>query len=372
MARGNAQAQSSELSSTTSTISSEESIETTIPPMTSKEQRRESWKSLNSDLKMKKMFRTMDKIQNKDDLSKWLYADLNTGYFVIKALHNFHIDNVEQIEQLKADLQVPGKETQKAGQEIDQLKESNNQLRESRSHLQQIVREQSDRIAALEEQSTTQASSSTDSSTTEKLPDISIWTGGTPKAFQSWLTNLRMKLSIDENHFPTNRYKVAYLINRLGDEARDFMEVFLDKGADSSYDELLHQLKRRYADPQRKATARNEYTTLKQMSKDLPSFIGEFYKLAAAAEVPEDWQINDLQNKLNDRFYNRIIGQSFDSLPDMIHFLVKLDFDLKRRDQNKATRPAARRPPPKCYACQEIGHIAKNCLKGKATPSLKL
>ena len=103
------------------------------------------------------------------------------------------------------------------------------------------------------------------------------------------------------------------------------MESFLNEDEDDSYDELLRQLKKRYVDPQQLATARSEYSALKQLNKDLATFLSDFYRLAAATKVPEDWQMNDLWNKLNNRFNNRIAGQTFYSLFDMIHTLEQID-----------------------------------------------
>lgn len=381
--------------STSSSNESNESTKTTVPAMKNKDNRRESWNSLDTNDKMKMMFSKLEEVDNETDLMKWLKTDPSTGYSVITALIDFHAGSYEHIEQLQADLLTSGQETREAGQEIEELKEA-------KKDLQRILREREDKFDELRGQS--ESSPLPTTATTKKLPDISIWTGGTPEEFQAWLTDLRLKLTVNADHFPTDQHKVAYLFNRLGGDARTYIQAFMDEDMEGSYRELLDRLKKRYADPQREATARNKYSMLKQMNKDLPTFLGEFYNLAAAARIPEEWQINDLREKLNDRLNYRIVGMNFNSLPEMVHTLEQVDSHLKLRDQEKAARtstrktltsrpaasandnqeqsttdnevktksePTERRGPPKCYACQEMGHIARNCPKGKVIPSSK-
>ena len=180
----------------------------------------------------------------------------------------------------------------------------------------------------------------------------------------------------------------------------------MDDDLTVTFDEILKHLVKRYDDPNRLQTARTEYSSLKQLSTDLPSFLGNFYRLAAAARIPEDWQIADLKNKLNDRFHARITGQRFTDLSDMVHFLEDVDHDIKIRDQDKANRPnnrksgvnrspgvtsghgrrssvskarseepAEKRDSPRglpiCFRCQQEGHISRHCPQTKVEPPSK-
>ncbi|KAF7501979.1 hypothetical protein GJ744_005249 [Endocarpon pusillum] len=148
---------------------------------------------------------------------------------------------------------------------------------------------------------------------------------------------------------------------------------------------------------------------LKQMNKDLPTFLGEFHRLAAAAKVSEVWQIDNLREKLNDRFRSKIIGQSFNDIFEMVRMLEQIDQHMRSFDQDKASRPntntrkfglgrqgtpaagnqeksaatedkvkkepgeSKTNEPFKCYNCNQLGHMAKNCPQGqgKDAPSSK-
>ena len=376
-----------------------ESVVTEVPPATKKTYRRESWVALDTDQKLRVMYKAMHEIQNEEEALAWFQSDPTTGLGVMNALREYYdeipadLDRYkEQVQALKEDLQASGLETREAGLQIDQLEEE-------RAGLQRQIRE-------LKRAAASPAPSFT-SSSVKKVPDIPIWTGGSPEDFQSWVTSLRMKLRVSADHFATDDHKAAYLFNRLGDEAQKYIESFLDEDMSNSFDELLTFLKRRYADPHRASTAHGEYIALKQMNMDLATFVGKFYQLTAAARIPEHLQVQDFKSKLSDRFHNKIVGQEYDNLSALIRYLERVDSDMKLRDQDKAARLNARRslinrpttsvdnsqerskvgtpvavkrelndnsnkrPPPKCYSCQEMGHIARYCPQGKDEPSSK-
>ena len=365
------------------------------------EQRRSSW--MENEEKLDQALEELASFKSTDEVRNWFekQPDVAAAVAINLALSFGEAQDTER--ELKEQVQLLKDQLQQAGQETYEV-EQERQALESRKILRSEVRQQAEQIDLLERDASVPLSShARDEPKSKKIPDIAEWSGGTPQQFRSWRTDLKVKMQANADHFPQNSTKTAYLLSRLRGEAREYIEAFLDDELTMTFDEILKYLVKRYDDPNRLQTARTEYSSLKQLSTDLPTFLGDFYRLAAAARIPEDWQMADLKNKLNDRFHTRITGQRFTDLADMVHFLEDVDHDMKIRDKDKANRPNSRKPgtnrptgttsgqgrrgsyskasseepaekkegqrgPMICWRCQQKGHTSRYCPQVKEEP----
>ena len=342
-----------------------------------------------------------------NEVKSWFEKQPELAASLAISLATFHGKSQEIERELREKVELLENQLQQAGQETYDVEQERKALEESRKILRAEVRRQAERIDSLERETSVPLSSQAGSELkSKKIQDIAEWSEGTPQQFRSWQTDLKVKMRANADHFPQDSIKTAYLLSRLRGEAREYIEAFLDDDLTVTFDEILKHLVKRYDDPNRLQTARTEYASLKQLSTDLPTFLGNFYRLAAAARIPEDWQMADLKSKINDRFHIRITGQRFTGLSDMVHFLEDVDHDIKIRDRDKTSRPDSRdsdvnrsieatsghgrrssvskikseEPVKKredqrssmiCFRCQQDGHISRNCPQAKGEPLSK-
>ena len=116
------------------------------------------------------------------------------------------------------------------------------------------------------------------SSRSIKHPDPALYSGGRDE-LEPFITQLRIKLTLNQDHFKTENKKIFYALSRLdGPAMRQVMPYLKDKGAIDykSVDELVTTLRTAFGNPDRKATAQRELKSLKQRNTEFSIFIATF------------------------------------------------------------------------------------------------
>jgi hypothetical protein len=246
--------------------------------------------------------------------------------------------------------------------------------------------------------------------------------------YTAWKEQILDKFEIDREQFPTERAFMSYIFNRTEGEANDHLFPRYTRDPDNtdpftSYEEMLATLDTIYKNPFLVRDSRNQYKELKMgVGQSFHDFRTRFIHLANTGRIPlADW-FDDMYDKMTTALQGQILNQrhlleeDFDKLCTVA---IGIDAELKRlnarrtkeRDArlsqtNKPTPTPALRPPfvvkptsagfsllqrpanpaavptpvpaapvnigiTKCYNCQELGHLSRDCPKPRRAPTIK-
>ena len=82
-----------------------------------------------------------------------------------------------------------------------------------------------------------------------RLPDPPIFTGTNSIPFDNWKMRIQDKLTHNDNHFPTDTFKITYIIARLREEASQHISARRRHSSYSSINNLLDHLSNVYEIP---------------------------------------------------------------------------------------------------------------------------
>lgn len=193
------------------------------------------------------------------------------------------------------------------------------------------------------------------------------------------------------------------------------MEPYLQEGIEKiqSLEQFFEKLQLRFTDPHAKEKARDEFYRLYQNNKELLEYLGEFHRLAAAAEIATSEQILMLNERLSDDFKVALLGKQFSDMKELVNLLHLVNRQrkffskpMRQAAENIGTTPRPKtntskgiastktsengstndttptteqRQPRKyvprpesevtCFSCQKKGHFSRNCPdSGKESP----
>ncbi len=131
--------------------------------------------------------------------------------------------------------------------------------------------------------------------------DDSIW--------ETWNIKIADKLNVNVNHYSTEKICIVYVIFRLEDDADK--QIYAKHCVDAfsfyqSLSELLKHLKEIYEDQNLIQKCHCKYIALKQLNKSFSSFYSEFTRIFSFLNYNDITLINDIQNKINNRFQNAL------------------------------------------------------------------
>ena len=109
----------------------------------------------------------------------------------------------------------------------------------------------------------------------ERLPDPPIFTGKR-KDLNSFLRQLKNKLRINQDRYPTEDEKLSYAMSRLGGDAANLVEPYELPTVQS----LVGLLEASYGDPNRQATAQTKLLKLSQGTRSFPTYFAKFHRYA--------------------------------------------------------------------------------------------
>lgn len=236
-----------------------------------------------------------------------------------------------------------------------------------------------------------------------KLPDPDVFSSGDYDQWDDFKELLQNKLLVNADHYEDDYSRIAYVLTRLSGEARRIAGP-ASKLEDATAEDVIQALNDRYADPDAEESAREAYARLIQGSKDFPTFLGEFQKHAAIAQIPERQQMSDMRKKLQIRLQDGIAPITALTMRELIaqtHVVARrlnntAEIRNRRNNNNRgrggspalgqsstrspnpqsnpasprsdSTAPPRQAPPPQqprsnhtCLNCSQPGHIARNC-----------
>ena len=135
-----------------------------------------------------------------------------------------------------------------------------------------------------------------------KIPDPSPLTDGKNPTFESWKLQLRGKLHVNADHFPSDEARMAYVYGCTGGDAQKHLNPrYNEESADpfTSDTEMIDHLADIYEDRYRVQNARLEYRSLMmRTSESFADFHTQFLHLAGEAHIPTPDLRPDLFDKL--------------------------------------------------------------------------
>jgi hypothetical protein len=135
-----------------------------------------------------------------------------------------------------------------------------------------------------------------------KVADPLLLTDGTDPTFDNWKLQLRDKLEVNADHFPTPRAKMAYVFGRTGRDAQTHLRPRYTEDSTEPFvseEEMINHLSSIYEDPFKVQNARLNYKSLNMKTTEtFSAFQTRFLHLAGQAQIPQEDLLPDLFDKL--------------------------------------------------------------------------
>jgi hypothetical protein len=180
----------------------------------------------------------------------------------------------------------------------------------------------------------------------ERLPDPVVFKGRR-KDLNTFLRQLRNKLRINADRYPSEDEKLSYAISRLGGDAANLVEPY-DL---HSVQALMDLLEVSYGDPNRQTTAQTKLLKLSQGSRPFPIYFAEFHRYAKETGWNDTALINHLLSSLHQELKTALLGRerppTLEACANMINRLYNdsllLGVQTRAPPQKPRTHAAARR-----------------------------
>ena len=254
------------------------------------------------------------------------------------------MDVYKQIRALTANQKADRLQAQSTQETLQEILDSLQALRSSPAS---PPRSPSQPIRSTECDTPGSTDTMTKQSKSVKLPDPQPLSDGTDPTFENWRIQVRGKLRINDDHFPSEEAKMFYLFGRTtGDAQRHLQAKFEDESPVrfTSVNEMLQHLAAIYVNPNKVRDARYEYNHLMMKpSQSFAEFQTQFLHLAGEGQTPLENYRLDLYDKLTIRLQEKI-AVTLDDLPTYQRLAARclsLDSELKRID----TRPDRQKRP---------------------------
>jgi hypothetical protein len=182
-----------------------------------------------------------------------------------------------------------------------------------------------------------------------KVADPPVLTNGIDPTFDNWKLQLRDKLEVNADHFPSIRARMAYVFGRTGGDAQTHLRPrYAEESADAfeSDEGMVAHLASIYEDPYKVQNARLDYRSLMMKpSETFTEFQTRFLHLAGQARIPTDDLVPDLFDKLTLDLQRAVLPTypNLRTLKELMQQCQALDQGL-RRIKARAERTRTRKP----------------------------
>jgi hypothetical protein len=188
-----------------------------------------------------------------------------------------------------------------------------------------------------------------------KIPDPPLLTDGKEPTFESWKLQIRGKLRVNSDHFPTDEARMTYIFGRTGGDAQKHLSPRYDEESEdpfSSDKEMIDYLASVYEDPYKIQNARLDYKSLTMRTTEtFADFNTRFLHLAGQAKIPKEDLRPDLFDKLTLELQRTVlpIYSSLNTIKSLADECLSLDQGLRRlkaRSDRIKARTALTTTPP--------------------------
>lgn len=361
-----------------------------------------------------------DEILDVDGLLQWIQNDPETAWKIlckrmkdiedlknqVAALTGDHLDEITDLREQLAAQERAIAQDQQVEEEYARLRTKTETLRKERDSLLTVMNlmrttpaaaagsERGDREASL-----TSAFGGSKKST--KMPDPLMFSDGKEVKFKDWKSEMKRKLLLNEDHYPTPAHQLAYVSSRCEGKALRHINPRMQEDAATAYQTIQYvfdHLQSVFHDPNHQQVARDEYLALKiDPKQDFGDFLAEITYLAEESDQPTDLRKRDLYRKLPALLQNQVMIDAIRDSVSLDEFVQKSQIAARlisqqianraeNRNNNKSSRTGGirlnpnmnnqDRKPTNClddkekaallkegryFACREQGHVSRNC-----------
>ena len=161
----------------------------------------------------------------------------------------------------------------------------------------------------------------------EKHPDPPIFSGN-PTKWKEFKTQLRVKLMINGDRYPTNQSRLAYTISRLAGNPLYLITPKINNGYISfnDEDELLEYLDTAYRDPNEQMKAQQQLRTLRQGNREFFAYWADFQRIIEDTGINENEArksalLGGISNELRGLLIHHDIPDRFEDLAALLQRL---------------------------------------------------
>lgn len=182
-----------------------------------------------------------------------------------------------------------------------------------------------------------------------KIPDPPVLTDGKDPTFESWRLQMRGKLRVNSDYFPTDEARMTYVFSRTSGDAQTHLEPRYSEESEDPFltdREMIDYLAAIYEDPHKVQNARLEYKGLMMKTTEtFADFHTRFLHLAGKAKIPADDLRPDLFDKLTLELQRTVLPvyTTLSTVRALADQCLALDQGL-RRIKTRSDRLNARKP----------------------------
>ena len=197
-----------------------------------------------------------------------------------------------------------------------------------------------------------------------KQPDPDIYYGDKEK-LEPWIAQVRLKLTVNRDRYPTEPERAAYAISRLGGDALAQVVPFIGEGTDlddlPTLDFIVSILRRAYGVADRHAEAVRRLRRLKQKNREFIAYYAEFERYMADCDYSDQGKTDCLLFGLNRELLNALSMQPNipNNFMELVQLLTNIDSAQRYLGEIRATSQPWRVQSPLPAPRTPVAHVPR-------------